>query len=111
MTWWLRASATAALALFSATALATQPCVQEGAVAGYLPAEGVRGISGGSAAIICGLPASQNPILGVGEEHTRKRAIQSNVWIKSLEQGRMPASVKKNDPLQPGVLTTRETKE
>jgi len=108
---WFRASATVVLALFSATAMATQPCVQESGVAGFLPAEGVRGISGGSAAIICGLPASQNPILGASDQHARKRAVQRNEWARSLELGRIQAPTKEDDLVQSDVLTTRETKD
>lgn len=74
--------------------MASAPCEPAGGTAGFLPGNAGLGGHGGYGSIICGLPASQNPVLGAGAEQERKRAEQRAAWARMLKEGQQATPVK-----------------
>jgi hypothetical protein len=107
----LCACAFMALALISAGAMAAQPCISSAGNAGFLPGNGGLGGNGGYRSIICGLPASQNPVIGAGAEQERKRAEQRAAWSRSLKEGQQAIPVKADEPVPPHTLMLPGTKD
>lgn len=108
---WVRVIGSTALYAASLGAMASQSYLHDGANTGFLPAEKAQGVLRGSAAIICGLPSSQNPVLGATSEQVRKQAVQRDAWSRLLNADRMPDAVKVDAPVPPGALTPGGTKD
>lgn len=75
----------AGLLLSTASLSATaSPCSPERFTSGFLPA-GPHS-TGGRVPIICGLPASQNPVAGTTEDQERMRKAQIKDWSRILNE-------------------------
>jgi len=95
----IRSFAAMALAALPAVTMAAHDCFPMSGNTSFLPSK-----YGGFGSVICGLPRSQNPILGSGEEQERRRTDQLAAWSRSLKEHQEAIPVKAGEPMPPASL-------
>lgn len=86
-----KTAATTVLLCTAASTWASQ-CQPSHQSSEFLPTSRVYVGLPGQAPIICGLPASQNVVLGAGEDAQRARVAQQREWKETLEKSGKPTA-------------------